>query len=84
VRCVVTDVRRADGIGRAFEPILSVSPERFDLAADEEKSVELALVIQEGSYEPGHAYLAVLHVLTPEETLLEVPVRIRATAGAAP
>ncbi len=80
VRCVVTDVRRADGIGPAFEPDLTITPERFELAAGEETGVVLSLRLGDGAYEPGPLYVGTLHVLTPGETLLEVPLRIRATA----
>ena len=44
-------------------------------------TVVLTLVVDDGSYEPGVPYVGVLHVLTPGETLLEVPLRLRATAS---
>jgi hypothetical protein len=83
VRCVVTDVRRADGIGPAFEPDVTIDPERFVLAPGEESTVILSLVLDEAAYAPNVRYLGVLHVLTPEETLLELPLRVRARAAIA-
>ncbi|MEA2506705.1 MAG: hypothetical protein QOH48_1323 [Actinomycetota bacterium] len=79
VRCVCTDVRRADGVGPAFEPDITISPERFALAPGDERSVALSLTLDDGAYEAGALYVGTFHVLTPDETLLEVPLRIRAT-----
>jgi hypothetical protein len=81
VRCVVTDVRRADGIGPAFEPDASITPERIDLAPGRETTIALSIRLADRRYEPGALYVGTLHVLSPSDTLLEVPLRIRATAA---
>lgn len=82
VRCVLTDLRRADGVGPAFEPEVTMTPERFDLAPEQEQVVTVALNLAEGTFDPGPVYVGTLHVLAPDETLLAVPVRVRARAGA--
>lgn len=79
VRCVVTDLRRADGIGPAFEPDVTVEPERFDLAPGAEQAITLSLRLAGSAFEPGPRYVGTLHVLSPNATLLEVPLRILAT-----
>ncbi len=84
VRCVVTDVRRFDGVGPAFEPEATIAPERFDLEPGEEKTVALSIRLTEGSYEPGPLYGGTFHILSPTQTLLEVPLRIRAAPAFAP
>jgi hypothetical protein len=80
LRGVMTDVRRADGIGPAFEPDVTVSPERFVLEPGAEEILALTIRLSPGRFEPGPEYVGTLHVLSPGSTLVEVPLRIRATA----
>jgi hypothetical protein len=76
VRCVVSDLRRQDGVGPAFVPDATLSPERFDLAPGEERAVTLAVELAADRFEPGHRYVGVLQVLSPEGTLLATAVHV--------
>ena len=82
VRCVLTDLRRADGVGPAFDPEVTIRPERFDLAPEQEQVVSVELRLSEASFDPGPVHVGTLHVLAPDETLLAVPVRVRARPAA--
>jgi hypothetical protein len=78
LRSVMTDVRRADGVGPAFEPPVTISPERFVLEPGAEEILALTVRLLADSFEPGPEYVGTLHVLSPGSTLVEVPLRIRA------
>jgi hypothetical protein len=80
LRSVMTDVRRADGVGPAFEPPVTIAPERFTLEPGAEEILTLTIGLAADSFEPGPEYVGTLHVLSPGSTLVEVPLRIRATA----
>ena len=80
VRCVLTDVRRPDGVGPAFAPQATLTPERFDLSPGEERALTLSVFLAEGSFDPGAVYAGTLHVLAPGETVLALPVRIQGEA----
>lgn len=81
LRSVMTDVRRADGVGPAFEPPVTISPERFVLEPGAEEILALTIRLLADSFEPGPEYVGTLHVLSPGSTLVEVPLRIRAAAS---
>jgi len=80
VRCELTDVRRSDGIGPAFEPIVSVSPDSLHLAPGEEATVQLTLHPDPDHFQAETMYQGVLRVASATRTLLEMPVRIRSAA----
>ena len=80
VRCRVTDVRRADGVGPGFSPKITIAPERLELRPGEEASLALSLRLDEADYAPGVLYVGAVHVTGHEEVPLEVPLRITATA----
>lgn len=86
VRCSVTDVRRADGVGPSFVPRIAIAPGRLRLAADEEGEVRLSLRLEADVYEPGAPYLGAVRVVRRGESSFDVPLRIRAAgpAGGAP
>ena len=46
IQYCVTDVRRADGIGPAFPPRVSITPGQLDLRPGEEGSLTLALGVE--------------------------------------
>lgn len=79
VRCTLTEVRRADGVGPAFEPVFTTTPERFELAPGAEATVELTLAADAHRFEPGALYVGVFRVASHTRTLLELPLRIRVT-----
>ncbi len=80
LRSVMTDIRRGDGVGPAFEPHVTVSPDRFVLQPGAEEILTLSIRLSADDFEPGPEYVGTLHVLSPASTLVEVPVRIRAAA----
>jgi hypothetical protein len=84
LRCVVSEVRRADGVGRAFEPEATLSPERFELAPGVERNVRVTVQLADDRFDPGQLYVADLRVLTPDESLVEIPLHIWATPAAGP
>ena len=77
VRCVLTDLRRADGVGPAFEPDVTITPERFTLEPGQERVITLSLFLGRETFEPGPLYVGTLHVLAPGETLLAAPVNVQ-------
>lgn len=78
VRCMVTDVRRADGIGPSFVPAVTVDPDGLMLDPGQEGSVRLSLMLDAGIYEPGAEYVGAVHIVRHGEPRLDVPLRIRA------
>ena len=78
LRAVMTDVRRSDGIGPAFDPDVTIRPMRFTLAPLAEEVVTLTVRLAAKAFEPGPEYVGTLHILSPGRTVLAVPVRIRA------
>jgi hypothetical protein len=82
LRAVMTDVRRTDGVGPAFDPDLTIRPARFTLAAGAEEVVTVTVRLAAETFEPGGPeYAGLLHVLSPGRTVLAVPVRIRAAVA---
>ena len=79
IRCGVTEVRRADGVGRAFAPKITFAPEPLELAPGEEASLMVSLQVNESDYNPGTPYVGLLYVMGHGEPRLEVPIRITAT-----
>lgn len=76
IRCGVSEVRRADGVGPAFAPALVVAPEDVVLERDAEGSVELSLWLDDAIYDPGAAYIGALRVVRDGAPRLDVPLRI--------
>ncbi len=82
IRCQFTDVRRADGIGPAFPPKISVTPERLEVAPSKEASLNFALALDEVNYLPNTLYIGALYITGHGEPRLEIPLRIMVTPGA--
>ena len=78
VRCVATEIRRADGVGPAFAPDLAIAPERIELAPGEEARITITLAVRESHYQAGPTYVGALHVTGHGESGLDVPLRVRA------
>ena len=82
LRVVMTDVRRTDGVGPAFEPALTIRPRRFTLAAGAEEVVTVSVHLAADTFEAGGPdYVGTLHVLSPGRTVLAVTVVIRASVA---
>jgi hypothetical protein len=76
IRCSVSPVRRADGIGPAFAPQAVVMPAHVVLHAGEDTQVRLQVALEAGSYEAGAVYVGTLHVHRDGDPRLDVPLRI--------
>lgn len=76
IRCGVSEVRRADGVGPAFAPALVVAPQDVVLERDAEGSVELSLWLDDAIYHPGAAYIGALRLVRDGAPRLDVPLRI--------
>lgn len=77
VTCALSGIRRADGVGPAFDPAVSTSPGRLELAPGAEATVELTIRADADHFQPGVPYDGVFRVASPTRTLLELPLRIR-------
>jgi hypothetical protein len=84
VRCRVTDVRRADGVGPAFAPKTTITPEHVELGPGEEVSLRLSVHLDKADYDTNVLYVGELHVTGHGEPRLEVPLRITASEPASP
>jgi hypothetical protein len=82
VRCRATDVRRADGVGPAFTPKTTITPEHVELGPGEEVSLRLSVHLDKADYDTNVLYVGELHVTGHREPRLEVPLRITATEPA--
>ena len=82
VRCVMTDLRRSDGVGPAFEPIATITPSHFSLAAGQEEAVTVSIALEEPAFVPGPIYSGSIRILGIGDGLLDVPIEIRASVAA--
>ncbi len=83
IRCSVSDVRRADGVGPAFAPKVTITPDSLELASGEEGILRLSLLLDESDYDVDALYVGAVHVTGHGEPRIEVPLRIIATQSAA-
>jgi hypothetical protein len=81
IRCMVTDVRRADGVGPAFVPDVVFDPDSLMLDPEQEGSVKLSLTLDAAVYEPGVDYIGAVHIIRHGEQPFDLPLRIRPVAG---
>ena len=84
VHCRLSPVRRADGVGPAFEPSISISPQPLELAALQEATLEITVQLDPADYEPDRQYVGSLHISGHGEETLEVQLRIMARAVTPP
>jgi hypothetical protein len=82
IRCAVSDVRRADGVGPAFAPEITIVPDGLLLKPAEEADVRLSLRLDPAVYDPDAAYVGALHVTRQGEPCLEVALVITAIGSA--
>jgi len=82
IRCKVSEVRRADGIGPAFAPKVSIDRPRLALAPGEETSLSLSLHLDKTAYDVGPIYVGVVRVTGLGGSTRAVPLRIIATKAA--
>ncbi|MCU1350773.1 MAG: hypothetical protein JWO56_3803 [Acidobacteria bacterium] len=82
IRCAVSDIRRADGVGPAFPPAIMVTPAELLLDPDADAAVRLSLTLDEAIYVPNAPYIGALHILRDGQPHADVPLRITASARA--
>ena len=76
VRCAVSDVRRADGVGPAFIPQLVLAPEEIVLGRERDAQLSLSLWLDETIYDRETPYVGALHLTRDGAPRLEIPLRI--------
>lgn len=81
IRCAVGAVRRADGVGPAFVPDVTISPAQLLLDGEAEAAVQLSLHLDEAVFEADAPYIGTLHFLRDGEAHLDMPLWITASAG---
>ena len=72
----MTDVRRSDGVGRAFVPSIVILPESMELEPDQDGTISLSLRLDPQHYDPGAQYVGMLYVIGGSALQVEVQVRI--------
>jgi len=77
----LTDVRRTDGIGKAFVPAVTVFPENLELEPDEEGTLTLSLQLDSSQYDPGALYTGTFYLTGRAGFQVEVQLRILAVAN---
>jgi len=77
----LTDVRRTDGVGKAFVPDVTVFPETLELEPDEEGTLTLSLLLNPSRYDSGALYTGTLYVTGSAGFQVEVQLRILAGAN---
>ena len=84
IRGSVTAIRRADGVGPAFAPKMTIAPEALELRPGEEATMVLSLQLDEDDYAPEVLYTGAVYITRPGEPRVEVPLRVMATPAARP
>jgi hypothetical protein len=82
IRCVMTDVRRSDGVGPAFEPRATITPGHFSLAAGREEAVTVSIALEEPAFMPGPTYSGSIRILGIGDGVVDVPIEVRASVAA--
>jgi hypothetical protein len=77
----LTDVRRTDGIGKAFVPAVTVFPENLELGPGEEGTLTLSLQLDPSRYDPGALYTGTFYLTGSAGFQVEVQLRILAVAN---
>jgi hypothetical protein len=83
VRCVLTDLRRSDGVGPAFEPEATLTPDNFRLPVGAEEFIQLSVRLDEPDFEDGPVYTGGVRVLGIGDAVVEIPLNLRASISAA-
>jgi len=81
VRCAVSEIRRADGVGPAFRPHVVVSPPHAVLDPGEDARVGLTVALDPSAFEAGPIYVGRVLVHREGHSTLDLPMRITAAAS---
>jgi hypothetical protein len=76
IRCLVRDIRRADGVGPALAPDLNFEQDELTLAPGEQATLGIRLALEPGKFEAGVRYVGTLEITGHGDPRLEVPLRI--------
>jgi hypothetical protein len=79
VRCALTDLRRSDGVGPAFEPDATLTPNNFRLPVGAEEVIQLSVRLAECDFEDGPLYTGGVRVLGIGDAVVEIPLNVRAS-----
>jgi hypothetical protein len=79
IRCMATDIRRADGVGPAFTPQITLAPDSLNLQPGEEGNLAVLLRLDSDSFDTDVLYVGTLQITGHGEPRFEIPLRIRAT-----
>jgi hypothetical protein len=82
VRCLLTDLRRSDGVGPAFEPDATLTPNDFRLPVGAEEIIRLSVRLAECDFEDGPVYTGAVRVLGVGDSVVEIPLNLRASVSA--
>jgi hypothetical protein len=82
LRCRVTDLRRADGVGPAFAAPIIIAPEALELPPGAEANVVVSLRLAEADFDPEVLYVGAVQIMRRGEPRLDVPLRITTTPAA--
>lgn len=84
IRCGVSDVRRADGIGPAFTPALVFAPEEIIVEGANDATLSVSLWLDSAVYHTQSAYVGSLHISRDDAPRLDIPLRITPTPSFSP
>jgi hypothetical protein len=79
IRCVASDIRRADGVGPAFAPEITITPDTLNLQPDDEASLTVSLNLDTDVFEADALYVGNLQITGHGEPKFEVPLHITAS-----
>jgi hypothetical protein len=75
VQCAVIEMRREDGIGPAFEPPATITPQDLRLPPDGSAQISCAIALTE-PFVSAATYVGEFRVVADGESALRVPIRI--------
>jgi hypothetical protein len=76
LRCSCHEVRRADGIGPAFTPAMTVTPAHQLLDARAEGGIAISIWLDDSQFDAQAMYVGSLSVESDGGTTLRIPLRI--------
>lgn len=84
IRYSLGDIRRVDGIGPAFVPLVTFDPAQLDLGPGEEARVLLSVHLDDEHYDADAVYAGSLYIAGQGDPGFTLPLRVQATRAPAP
>jgi hypothetical protein len=84
IRCAVSDVRRADGVGPAFAPALVFTPEEIIVEGAGDAQLSVSLWLDSAVYHTQSPYVGSLHLSRDDAPRLDIPLRITPSPSVSP